>query len=70
MTYGTAKTELADVLSPQNGLFLLEAWIPHKGGLWEYHTSMEVSSHNPQEAFLSLLPASGGLPSYSFPVPR
>lgn len=25
--------------------------IPHKGALWEYHTSMEVSSHNPQEAF-------------------
>lgn len=51
MTYGTAKTQLADVLSPQNGLILLEAWIPHKGGLWEYDTSMEVSSHNPQEAF-------------------
>lgn len=52
MTYGTAKTGLADVLSPQNGLrlLLLEAQIPHKGGLWEYDTSMEVSSHNPQEA--------------------
>ncbi len=51
MTYGTAKTQLADVLSPQNGLLLSEARIPHKGGLWEYDTSVEVSSHNPQEAF-------------------
>lgn len=50
MTYGTAKTERADVLSPQNGRLLLEASIPHKGGLWEYDTSMEVSSRNPQEA--------------------
>lgn len=32
MTYGTAKTDLADVLSPKNGLLLLEAQIPHKGG--------------------------------------
>lgn len=52
MTYGTAKTQLADVLfTPKTVYFFLEAWIPHKGGLWEYDTSMEVSSHNPQEAF-------------------
>lgn len=73
MTYGTAKTEIAEFFfffqSLKSSRFLWEAWFLHKDALWEYHTSMEVSSHNPQEAFSASCLLLGGCHRIHSPFP-
>lgn len=57
MTYGTAKTELADVLSPQNGLLLSEAQFPirevyeNMTPLWKSHPTIHRRLSLPPACF-------------------
>lgn len=66
MTYGSDKTKLADVPQKQSISF---GRLPYKGFM---RTSHLYGSLIPQSTggFLSLLLVSGGLPSYSLPIPR